>query len=272
MPNLDIPGQIGILVNNAVTGLGLTAQPEEVKADLYKLLIYEEGAFFHPHQDSEKADGMFVTLVRLGFDMYLANIEKTESDAADELYDETDEINSSLEFLQVVDSFGVDVAENLPFHETMLIQEGFFLDRDPDDEEYEGFTGNEGTETTRFYRVTGAIIIPKGFRFLFKLHRLRRGACNIAEILDECRFLALERPKTMWRSKNLVQACSTVKKKGPPGDVADKIMQIATDFDFVDLFCHAIERFDTHMSPSQLHQIAKFMAKHGFQGLRSGYV
>ncbi|OJJ68071.1 hypothetical protein ASPBRDRAFT_33372 [Aspergillus brasiliensis CBS 101740] len=202
--------------------------------------------------------------------MYLANIEKTESDAADEPYYETDEINSSLEFLQVVDSFGVDVAENLPFHENMLIQEGFFLDRDPDDEEYEGFTGNEGTETTRFYRVTGAIIIPKGFRFLFKLHRLRRGVCNIAEILDECRFLALERPNDDVAKQNLVQACSTVIKKGPPDDVADKIMQIATDFDFVDLFRHAIERFDTHMSPSQLHQIAKFMAKHGFQGLRSG--
>jgi hypothetical protein len=29
---------------------------------LYKLLLYEEGAHFKPHRDSEKAPGMFATL------------------------------------------------------------------------------------------------------------------------------------------------------------------------------------------------------------------
>ena len=56
--------QVGIFKDQAIAGLGLTtAKPEEVKVELYKLLIYEEGAFFLPHQDSEKADGMFATLV-----------------------------------------------------------------------------------------------------------------------------------------------------------------------------------------------------------------
>ncbi|EED16610.1 conserved hypothetical protein [Talaromyces stipitatus ATCC 10500] len=55
--------QLDNFKKEAITGLGLTANPEEVKAELYKLLIYEEGAFFLPHQDSEKADGMFATLV-----------------------------------------------------------------------------------------------------------------------------------------------------------------------------------------------------------------
>ncbi|THC89240.1 hypothetical protein EYZ11_011308 [Aspergillus tanneri] len=55
--------QMGVLVSQAVAGLGLKADSPEVKAELYKLLIYEEGAFFLPHQDSEKADGMFGTLV-----------------------------------------------------------------------------------------------------------------------------------------------------------------------------------------------------------------
>lgn len=49
--------------DEAIAGLGLTtAKPEEVKVELYKLLIYEEGAFFLPHQDSEKADGMVCDL------------------------------------------------------------------------------------------------------------------------------------------------------------------------------------------------------------------
>lgn len=301
--------QIGILVNDAVTGLGLTAQSEEVKAELYKLLIYEEGAFFLPHQDSEKADGMFATLVvclpskhkggdlivshrgtkinwrsapssefsfswaawyadvihevkpvisgyrvalvynlihrpslgarmpivqtdklalllgfwasrideqihpghpawdryvdhccppalvyalehqytsaelsfdrlkgvdqarfaqlqhacqRLEFGIYLANIEKTESGAAEEPYDSRHrkpycEINvteTNLEFLKIVDALGTVVAEHLPFHEDLLIQSGFFLNRDPNKEEYQGFTGNAGAQATHFYRAT----------------------------------------------------------------------------------------------------------------------
>lgn len=35
----------------------------EVRAELYKLLIYEEGGHFKPHRDSEKAAGMFGTLI-----------------------------------------------------------------------------------------------------------------------------------------------------------------------------------------------------------------
>ena len=34
-----------------------------VKANLYKLLLYEEGALFKPHKDTEKEPGMFGTLV-----------------------------------------------------------------------------------------------------------------------------------------------------------------------------------------------------------------
>jgi predicted 2-oxoglutarate/Fe(II)-dependent dioxygenase YbiX len=36
---------------------------QKVSAHLYKLLVYEKGSFFAPHRDSEKAPGMFATLV-----------------------------------------------------------------------------------------------------------------------------------------------------------------------------------------------------------------
>ena len=35
----------------------------EIKANLYKLLLYEPGCFFARHRDSERLDGMFATLV-----------------------------------------------------------------------------------------------------------------------------------------------------------------------------------------------------------------
>jgi len=49
------------LLEKVATGLGCKA--EQIEADLYKLLVYEKGGFFKPHRDSEKAGGMFGTLV-----------------------------------------------------------------------------------------------------------------------------------------------------------------------------------------------------------------
>lgn len=42
---------------------GLGCQRDALMAQLYKLLIYEEGGFFAEHRDTEKVDGMIATLV-----------------------------------------------------------------------------------------------------------------------------------------------------------------------------------------------------------------
>ncbi|KAI9659849.1 MAG: hypothetical protein M1821_001200 [Bathelium mastoideum] len=51
---------IASIVKDTVGKLGVR---DEVRAELYKLLIYEEGAMFKPHRDTEKIPGMFGTLV-----------------------------------------------------------------------------------------------------------------------------------------------------------------------------------------------------------------
>lgn len=48
------------IVARAADGLGVL---EPVRAELYKLLIYDTGSFFVEHRDTEKAAGMFATLV-----------------------------------------------------------------------------------------------------------------------------------------------------------------------------------------------------------------
>ena len=48
------------IVTRVAAGLGV-AQP--VVAELYKLLVYDQGSFFVEHRDTEKAPGMFATLV-----------------------------------------------------------------------------------------------------------------------------------------------------------------------------------------------------------------
>lgn len=51
------------ILSSVCNGLQLSSGSEDVTAELYKLLLYEEGAFFKPHQDSEKTPGMFGTLL-----------------------------------------------------------------------------------------------------------------------------------------------------------------------------------------------------------------
>ncbi|MCB0598749.1 MAG: 2OG-Fe(II) oxygenase [Lewinellaceae bacterium] len=59
--NKDWKKTIQEIVEQVKQGLGI--EEPSVTASLYKLLIYEPGDFFLPHQDSEKEKGMFGTLV-----------------------------------------------------------------------------------------------------------------------------------------------------------------------------------------------------------------
>ncbi|CAH0388370.1 unnamed protein product [Bemisia tabaci] len=56
-------GAMKKILEDVNRGLGITKGTKKVRAELNKLLLYEPGAFFKPHKDSEKADGMFATLV-----------------------------------------------------------------------------------------------------------------------------------------------------------------------------------------------------------------
>jgi len=66
----------------------------------------------------------------------------------------TDEIERSLKYSKVVDLDGRLVATNLNLGEGDFVQKEPFKDVYPDEEDYEGYTGNEGTTTTHYYRRT----------------------------------------------------------------------------------------------------------------------
>jgi 2OG-Fe(II) oxygenase superfamily len=51
---------LAALAGRAAAGLGVAG---EVAPELYKLLVYDEGSFFVSHRDTEKAPGMFATLI-----------------------------------------------------------------------------------------------------------------------------------------------------------------------------------------------------------------
>ncbi|KAA8646830.1 2OG-Fe(II) oxygenase [Aspergillus tanneri] len=429
--------QMGVLVSQAVAGLGLKADSPEVKAELYKLLIYEEGAFFLPHQDSEKADGMFGTLVvclpskheggsviashrdnhlkfhtapnsefgfswaawyadvthevkpvtsgyrialvynlihrpsaallgfhgskterlthlferwaraaeepmqyldgwddrfneacppalvyilehqytsaelncarlkgvdqsrfaelqnackRTGFDIFLANIEKENMGGVDDGYYDSyygrgrygsddihsivDLIESTLKLSRVVNTKGIVVGKNLPFPEKMLIQEDVF-NRDPDKENFQGFTGNEGATATYFYQETGVLVIPKKFHFLFMLHQSKHGQGDIIQLLENCHRVISEQPNDMAARQNLLQVCRAVisdriysTSYNTRKEYANRIMQIAFELADPELFGRSMALIDGEFSSSQISQIAKTISQHGLPSIR----
>lgn len=52
------------LLEEVRVGLGLPSEAE-LSAHLHNLLVYEQGHFFKPHQDSEKLEGMVASLIML---------------------------------------------------------------------------------------------------------------------------------------------------------------------------------------------------------------
>ena len=68
---------------------------------------------------------------------------------------------------RVVDIYGTLVGESIKFDDTFFASTKPFDDRNPDDEEYSGYTGNEGVSATHFYRRTVALMIPKTDRLSF---------------------------------------------------------------------------------------------------------
>ena len=54
------PATLASILARVAEGLGLD---EPIEAELYKLLVYDQGSFFVSHRDTEKAPGMFGTLV-----------------------------------------------------------------------------------------------------------------------------------------------------------------------------------------------------------------
>ncbi|KAL5331156.1 hypothetical protein ACEPPN_000685 [Leptodophora sp. 'Broadleaf-Isolate-01'] len=310
-------GFIDTVVAKVSAGLGVDATSRCVRAELYKMLLYDEGAMFKPHQDSEKTPGMFATLVvalpskheggevrvshngetkvyatsttsefdgsylawfsdvihevkpvtsgrRLvltynlihstlgstiagasnlgtaqlksilgnwktslekgaristmlaymldhqytessmsfdglkghdrnigahlratsaesGFFVYLASIEMTVEGGCDEdswggsredgFHDIVEEIDRTTVLKRVVDVDGAEVAEELAFNEDLFsfVQEEPFKNLSPDDEDYSGYTGNEGVSATHFYRRTVAILVEISQRMEFLL-------------------------------------------------------------------------------------------------------
>lgn len=101
-----------------------------------------------------------------GYCFYLANLERTVEGDCDEdsdggycrgskgFHEIIEDCGTETTLKRVVELDGTEVAQDLDSMKTFLIQEDPFEGMDPDDEDYSGYTGNEGVSATHFYHKT----------------------------------------------------------------------------------------------------------------------
>ena len=109
--------------------------------------------------DSVRVHRVAVLAENYNFRCYLASVEKVVFGGAEEFsrfgdpHEIFDVCESTLELKRMVDLDGKVVETDVPVDEEDFVQDMPF-DREPDEEDYQGYTGNEGAETTHWYRST----------------------------------------------------------------------------------------------------------------------
>jgi hypothetical protein len=102
--------------------------------------------------------------------LYLANIHITLEGSCDEddehwdghnldFHKITEELECTIMLRHVVKPDGVEIIDDLDFYDKNFVQDNDLKDLEPDDEEYSGYTGNEGVSATHFYNRTVRILL-----------------------------------------------------------------------------------------------------------------
>lgn len=98
-----------------------------------------------------------------GMCLYLANLDlrieggcdEDDEDEEDDYHEIIEEVDRTVTLKRVVQLDGIDVAHDLDFDESLFVQNRPLTDQAPDrEEDYSGYTGNEGVSATHFYHRT----------------------------------------------------------------------------------------------------------------------
>ena len=111
------------------------------------------------------------------FSLFFAHIEYSQSGSIEEEYNDgydstgfhefIDELESKWRLQTVFQYNGKQIAKNIALEEEDILETFDFTDIEPDDEECDGWTGNEGCTATHFYHRTCAVILPRACRLDF---------------------------------------------------------------------------------------------------------
>ena len=175
------------------------------------------------------------------FYFFLANLERTENGSCDydpfdpfdyhsgggsaygsrynyssggQIHDLEEVFETTLELKSVFESSGKRLAKSVPIEESDIVQDDPF-DRDPDDEDYEGYTGNEGASSTHFYRDSCIVLMPRDYRNVFLLEPARNGNVEVEAWIGSATDLVRKAPGDERLRKDLLETCELLLQSCP---------------------------------------------------------
>ncbi|KAI9836173.1 MAG: hypothetical protein M1837_003436 [Sclerophora amabilis] len=160
------------------------------------------------------------------FFIYLANLERRRFGSCHEGYypdvypddpDAEESIHGDFHKLQevfdddltlntVIDLSGSVIAEEICFEENDIMQANLFSEG-PQEEDYSGFTGNEGVSATHWYRHTVAVLVPRDFRLSFLFEPATRGKLDAKVWLQNQLQEVQENPSDESVKKETLRLC-----------------------------------------------------------------
>ncbi|KAI9781115.1 MAG: hypothetical protein M1816_002473 [Peltula sp. TS41687] len=164
-------------------------------------------------KDQHTARSLLEACPKEDFCVYMANLLRSLCGGCEEYDDDDmhpiDEVyEDELTLTKVVDLNGAILAGGLQFKEDDIVQKSPFA-RDPDDEEYTGFTGNEGVSTTHFFRNSVVLILPRLFRVDFLFEAAKRNRDDIKSLIEHL-LKEFETERTPARKEELSRLCDLV--------------------------------------------------------------
>ncbi|KAL8659983.1 MAG: hypothetical protein Q9226_000146 [Calogaya cf. arnoldii] len=165
--------------------LGVLSGASSVRPELHKHLLYEPGAFFEKHWDIAINQLKGKDQLRMhylseacrdhGFCLYFAHLEFSIYGSVDEdednpvwwagadVHEFLEELEATRKLKTIFESDGQRLAKGIELEdedeEETIINRPNFEDLEPDEEECDGFTGNEGCTATHFYYRTCAVYV-----------------------------------------------------------------------------------------------------------------
>jgi hypothetical protein len=92
---------------------------------------------------------------------YSDGYDSEANGGGDDFHHMFDKHETTLKLTKVVNLAGRAIGEEIDIEEDDIIQDEPFEDREPDDEDFEGYTGNEGAFATHWYRDTVIVLMPR---------------------------------------------------------------------------------------------------------------
>lgn len=235
-------------------------------------------------QDRAKAEIVREACANHGIDFYLANLEylKTggcegsgyeDEDEDDEDEDVgfhlIDEILYTETYLRAVFRLdGRKFAEQVTINESDIIQDDAF-EREPDDEDYNGFTGNECVSATHFFRDSCFVIIPRQYRI--EVFQPWDGGVSDVSLWLECLIEDYEaNPRDLTSRDNLMELCAFEDKRNIDGRVLSLVIKGAMLLEIPHLFEKAVTLAAGTLPFAVFHEIGKRLRSPGLLAWQNG--